>query len=542
MSTETAQIQLYEETPATPAVVELFVSPAEPSKAKRLVTARCCGQEFSHRFDPFDASARDRFRKRLLEKWPTIADLDGLDEAIDELPKLAQASDALAVKAAQEAAAASGQEADPSAIALAETAPEITEAAAAFLQSPEMMDELAEDLKRLGIAGETALATIEYLIGTSRLLDKPLGGSVKASSSSGKSYVTEIVTTMMPEEVVLAATEITPQALYYMAPGSLRHKVVVVGERKHMSANDEAASANATLALREMMSRGRLDKLVPMRTDAGMATAHIRQEGPIAYLETTTEQEVYEEDATRMLTLATDETPRQTAAIMRVQAEQAAWVGASAKEQEAIRAKHQTAQRLLEPLRVRIPFAPHLALPTDRLLARRAFPQFLAAIEAVALLRQYQRTVPEDGHIEADATDYEIAYSLMLPVLSRTFAPLGQRAENLLEAINTNIKINQIFNRSDCQKWAGVGLTEVRNRLTLLVEAGMVEQVTGGKGVKYTYKLVGVQEAKAPRLSALITPDALRARLEAEDGGSPLLPPAQEVPGSSKSLTAKHLT
>jgi hypothetical protein len=76
-----------------------------------------------------------------------------------------------------------------------------------------------------------------------------------------------------------------------------------------------------------------------------------------------------------------------------------------------------------------------LELPAAKLVARRAFPQLLAAIEAVALLRQHQRTLYEDGHVEANITDYEIAYDLMLPVLRRTFAPLGQRAENLLAAI-----------------------------------------------------------------------------------------------------------
>ena len=95
------------------------------------------------------------------------------------------------------------------------------------------MDELADDLKTLGIAGETQLATTEYVICTSRMLDKPLGGSVKSSSSSGKSYVLEIVTSLMPEEDVLAATDITANALYYLPPDSLRHKAVVVSERKH---------------------------------------------------------------------------------------------------------------------------------------------------------------------------------------------------------------------------------------------------------------------------------------------------------------------
>ena len=136
-----------------------------------------------------------------------------------------------------------------------------------------------------------------------------------------------------------------------------------------------------------------------------------------------------------MLSLATDESEEQTAAIMTIQASQAAWATASVEEQESIRQKHRTAQRLLSPRRVRIPYAPRLALPPTKLVARRAFPQLLGVIEAVAHLRQCQKTVHEDGHIEADLRDYEIAYELMLPILGRTFAPIGERAETLLAAI-----------------------------------------------------------------------------------------------------------
>src|SRR5262249_51162261 len=149
--------------------------------------------------------------------------------------------------------------------------------------------------------------------------------------------------------------------------------------------------------------------------------------GPIAYLETTTQQEIYEEDATRMLSLATDESSQQTAAIMAIQARQAKSVTAGLDEQQQIRLKHQTAQRMLVSRKVSIPFAEKLALPASKLVARRAFPQLLAFIKAVALLRQFQKTAKPDGHLVATVKDYTIAYNLMLPVLQRTFAPLSQR-------------------------------------------------------------------------------------------------------------------
>jgi hypothetical protein len=284
-----------------------------------------------------------------------------------------------------------------------------------------------------------------------------------------------------------------------------------------MSTKDPADSANATLALREMLSSGKLRKLVTIRSESGgLETRYVTQDGPIAYLDTTTQQAIFEEDATRMLSLATDESPEQTAAIMKLQAAHAAGTGASLAEQYRTRRKHHTAQRMLQPVKVRIPYASLLELPAHKIVARRAFRQLLTVIEAVALLRQYQKAVDEDGYIVADIIDYKIAYDLMLPVLSRTFAPLSERAVNLLDVIQTNIKTDRTFTRTDCVEWAGVGSTEVRNRLNVLVEAGLVEQLTGSQGVKCTYHILNTKNAKAPALSCLITPDALRARLEEE--------------------------
>jgi hypothetical protein len=214
-----------------------------------------------------------------------------------------------------------------------------------------------------------------------------------------------------------------------------------------------------------------------------------------------------------LLALATDESPEQTANILKLQARQAAWETASPEEVAAIRLKHQTAQRLLKPVRVCIPFAEYLKLPTNSLAARRAYPQLLGCIEAVALLRQLRKNVWDGGYVNATPNDYEIAYGLMLPILQRTFAAVSERALKLLGAIRTNTSAGQTFTRGDCARWAGVGLTEARQRIELLVEAGSVEQLTGSKGVKYSYKLVSDKVTRFLGLQELITPDQLRKKL-----------------------------
>ena len=82
---------------------------------------------------------------------------------------------------------------------------------------------------------------------------------------------------------------------------------------------------------------------------------------------------------------------RRTALIMRQQAAHAARDVSNESERDSIKLKHQTAQRMLRPIAVRIPFANYLGLPTTKVASRRIFPQFLGMIEAVALLRQFQK-------------------------------------------------------------------------------------------------------------------------------------------------------
>ncbi len=486
--------------------IEIHVAPRN-GKAARQVVAKWCDGTFVDEVNTEKAAAREKFVARLAIKM----NLDNSDPTLvtveDDLVEEAEKADAIAETAAKKG---TQPEVDETAKALKETPTDVLELAKAFLSNPDLLEELADDFQKLGIAGEKELATIEYIIGTSRLLPKPLGGSVKSASSSGKSYVTEMVTSLFPPEVVITATDITPSALYYCQEGKLKNKLIVVGERRHTGSSDDAIAANATLALREMLSRGRLDKMVPMKTEGGeIRTQHIRQEGPIAYLETTTQQQIFEEDATRLLALATDESPQQTAAILEMQARQAAWKTASPQEQDAVRQKHQTAQRLLKKVKVRIKFAEHLKIPPISLAARRAYPQLLGCIEAVALLRQMTKTIREDGSVDARSSDYAIAYELMMPILRRTFAPLSERAVKLLGVIQVNAGTGKTFDRGDCAKWAGVGLTEVRHRLDSLIEAGCVEQLAGGKGVRYTYKFVSGKVVKTPGLSNLITPYAL---------------------------------
>lgn len=189
------------------------------------------------RFNPDNAGSRRRFTAQLAVKVRCEPNkLSGLD--------------ALIIKAANRVDAVAAANTP------AESDPQILEAAERFLNNPDKFDELCSDFETLGIVGEADLATTVYLVGTSRLLDKPLAAVIQAPSSTGKSFVAEQVVDLMPPDAVVAATAFSSKSLYYTKRGGLKHKLVFLAERQHARARSGSPAANATLALRELLSKG----------------------------------------------------------------------------------------------------------------------------------------------------------------------------------------------------------------------------------------------------------------------------------------------
>ena len=200
--------------------------------------------------------------------------------------------------------------------AIEETDKSLIKKAEEFLKSPNLLEQISEHISSIGVTGEKEFALSLYFTGTSRLLSKPLAAQVMGSSSSGKSYVIKQVSSLFPEEAVFHAHRMSTRALEYMEKGSLIHRFVVAGERSQRKDED---AAEVTRNLREMISDGRLSAaVVGKSSDGGHETTHIEQEGPIAYVESTTMQlrEIFNEDRTRFILFSTDETTDQTEAVM----------------------------------------------------------------------------------------------------------------------------------------------------------------------------------------------------------------------------------
>lgn len=190
---------------------------------------------------------------------------------------------------------------------LADESPEWARSEAeSMLADPKLIGRVRKDLAVTGIAGEARLAATLYLVGTSRKLPRPLAAIVQGTSSAGKTHVIDRTAWLFPDDALIRATTMTTQALYHMPPGSLRNRWVVAGERSRREDDDTAEKSRA---LREMLSAGRLTKMMPVKMPGGaIQSVLIEKDGPIAYTESTTRDTVFDEDANRCLLLAVDET------------------------------------------------------------------------------------------------------------------------------------------------------------------------------------------------------------------------------------------
>jgi DNA primase len=386
-----------------------------------------------------------------------------------------------------------------------------------FLRQPDLARNILNDMEALGYVGEENAKLLAYLIGISRKLPKPLSGIVLSQSGVGKSTLTDIIEQLTPPEEVMVFTRITPQALVYMAQEELKGKLLIVEERVGAEA--------AEYSIRILQSRQELTQAVPLKDPATgkITTQIIRVEGPVAYLETTTDPKINHENATRCFEITLDETEEQTRRIQEGQRDRRLPGPINRQRQaEDIREKHHLAQRSLESVLVFVPFAKHLTFPSKRLRTRRDHERFLCLLEASTFLHQYQREKGqlEDGtpYVLADIHDYELAYALAADVLTSTLHELSRGARDLWNWIREwqrqehgQAQREVQFTRRDLRQGSQMEDHQLRDAITELVEMEYLEVASGSNGRAYHYRLCVLSEEEAP--SGLLSPAELERRL-----------------------------
>ena len=276
-----------------------------------------------------------------------------------------------------------------------------------FLRAPDLLQQIGERIGRAGIVGEEANRLLLFVVASSYKMPDTLHALIQGSSGSGKTRLLDVVCRCMPAEDVRRYTRVTDNAFYNQAEDHFTHKLVAFEDLDGL--RDEAQ-----LAVRELQSNEVLRSAVSVKDDrTGQITGGERVvRGPIASLACTTRSEVYEDNVSRSLVVAVDESAEQTARVIAYQDARAA--GASSTgEQEMHQCFLANCVRLLKPYEVVNPYAGKVRLPEGAHKLRRLHELYLSFVRQVCLINQYQRVKDDRGRLVAEVEDLRMAAEVL---------------------------------------------------------------------------------------------------------------------------------
>jgi DNA primase len=393
-----------------------------------------------------------------------------------------------------------------------------TAAALALLRDPELLGRILADFERCGVVGEETNKLVGYVAAVSRKLERPLAIIVQSTSAAGKTSLMDAVLSFVPPEEKVQYSALTGQSLFYMEGADLKHKVLAVVE--------EEGAEKASYALKLLQSEGELTIASTGKDPQSgkLVTHEYRVEGPVMIFLTTTAIEIDEELLNRCLVLSVNETRAQTQAIHKIQRERRTLEGLLQRaERDDVLQLHRNAQRLLRPLAVVNPYAPHLTFLDSRTRTRRDHEKYLTLIDAIALLHQHQRevkTIERAGrrieYIEATLSDIEHANRLADQVLGRSLDELPPQTRRFLEELHAWVSAQpkseepRRFTAREVREALSTGVSQTKVHLARLLELEYLSAVRAGSHVLYELLYDGQGSDGRPFLVGLLDVEALK--------------------------------
>jgi hypothetical protein len=341
--------------------------------------------------------------------------------------------------------------------------------AAPLLQCPNILESVADAVRRRGMAGQGPEAKLLYLALTSRVLDRPVNVAVKGPSSGGKSFVVERVLELFPETSYYALSAMSERALAYsQEPLAHRHMVIF-----------EAAGLGGDFAqylMRSLISEGRVCYETVEKTKAGLAPRRIEREGPTGFITTTTRAGLHPENETRLLSFEVNDTPEQTRAVLLAHAK-------GEKRQPVDLTQFRALQRIieLEKPQVVVPFATALAMGCDPLAVRlrRDFPAVLTLVKAHAILHTHHREKDAQGRLVAVLEDYAEVYDLVADLVSYG---IGQKVPETIretvEAVRSlTARNSEGVSYTAIGKKLGIDESAARRRVMTAIQKGYLQNL-----------------------------------------------------------------
>ena len=347
------------------------------------------------------------------------------------------------------------------------------------LKKPKLLQRTGQLLQQCGIVGEENNSLIAYLVYTVRKQQVPLHVMFLGSSGSGKTYLQERISELIPEEDKIEITQITENALYYFKQHELQNKLILI--------EDLDGAMAVFYPLRELQTKRRISKTVTLKDSKGnLKTITLTVEGPVCVSGCTTKEKIYDDNANRCILLYTDQGKDQDKRINEYQTKLSA--GEVNKEREIqYKELFKNMQRVLRPINIINPFAKYIELPSQVFKPRRTMTLLLGFIEAITFYHQYQREVKKDAagqlYIETTIDDIEAAFTLLKDVLFSKSDELAKATRSFFEKLKQHLADNNLesFTPQQIRKAFRIEPRTIQRYIRELKQYGLIKPVSGFK-------------------------------------------------------------
>ncbi|NQY05681.1 MAG: toprim domain-containing protein [Flavobacteriaceae bacterium] len=386
-----------------------------------------------------------------------------------------------------------------------------------WLSQPNLLKRTGELIGKSGMVGEETNRLLMYLVFTSRLREQPLHIISLGASGTGKTYLQEKIAELIPEEHKLEITTLSENALYYFERTELKNKLVLIEDLD--GANDD----KILYAIRELMSKKRISKTIPIKDAKGnMKTITLQVEGPICLAGTTTREKLYEDNANRSLLVYLDNSKQHKESIMDYQRGLSAGT-INRNQEEEIKEFFKDVQSVLQPVQVRNPYATQLIIPDTVFKPLRTNAHYLNFIEVITFYKQWQRHRQKDEttgekFIETTLEDIEEANQLLKDVLLVKSDELTKGCRDFFERLkhHLNGQNKKTFYSQEVRLPLRMSPNNLKYYLSILVRYHLVKIIGGHPRKKgYEYEITSNEEYKELQNQLSNALDAALAKIKA---------------------------
>ena len=366
--------------------------------------------------------------------------------------------------------------------------PDREKAAINLMKRKNYLKQLYQLIQQSGVVGEKNNSLVLWITYATRKRHDPLHVICLGASGTGKTYLQEKISDLIPEEDKVSGTAISENALYYAQDINLKNKLFII--------EDLDGASNILYALRELQTKKLITKMVTQKDSKGnMKTEIVTVHGPICLTATTTKERLYEDNANRCLLIYLDGSKAQQEAIMDDQRKRSAGK-LNKKEREETKELLRDMQALYEPITIRNPYAEQLKIPETVFKPLRTNSHYLAFIEGITFCMQFQRKKHQDPetnewYINTEIEDIELANELMKEVLLSKSDELTKACRSFYEGLKADLQREKksSFYRNEVREWKRINPNNLRYYLKQLVQYGYLNIIGRHKHNGHEYEI-----------------------------------------------------